>query len=388
MRFEQIVGQRALINTLIDVVLKNRVSHAQLFLGSAGYGGFALALAYAQFVSCTNKQLYENAQEGELKADSCGKCPSCLKYQKLSHPDLFFVFPNTSTKAVEKNNESASFLETFREYVLSKDAYIDLESWYQELGVENKQGAINVRDANTIIKNLTLKTYESQYKINIIWGVDKLQVDAANKILKILEEPYENTLFLLIAENSEALLPTILSRTQLIKVPPIADKDIANYLSNEGFDEVEQIVGVADGDLIKALNWNSDNKSEYRQLFIQFNRLAFSYNSSLAEIYKLVEKICKMGREELKIYLNYTLELYRECFQQGELNIGQLCNFSSEEKDFKVKFAKFITPKNLLQIQKLTEKAMLEVMRNGNAKMIFLTLAINIGKLIKNTNNK
>ena len=191
MQFAKIVGQRNLINTLIDVVLNNRVSHAQLFLGNAGYGGFALALAYAQFVSCTDKQVFASSNKDGLKADSCGKCPSCLKYEKLSHPDLFFTFPNTTTKAVDKNNESASFLDTFRNYVFSKNAYIDLESWYQELGVENKQGAINVRDANTIIKNLTLKTYESQYKINIVWGVDKLQIDAANKLLKILNEEHD-----------------------------------------------------------------------------------------------------------------------------------------------------------------------------------------------------
>ncbi len=388
MRFEQIVGQRNLINTLIDVVLSNRVSHAQLFLGSAGYGGFALALAYAQFVSCTDKQVYSSLNQDGLKADSCGKCPSCLKYEKLSHPDLFFTFPSTTTKSVEKNNESTSFLEVFRNYVLFKNAYIDLESWYQELGVDNKQGAINVRDANTIIKNLTLKTYESQYKINIVWGVDKLQIDAANKLLKILEEPYENTLFLLIAENSEVLLPTILSRTQLIKLPPILDEDLTDYLSKKGYEQVEKIVRFAEGNLIKALSYNSDEKQEWRALFIQFNRLAFAYNVSLNEIYKLVEKICKMGREELKAYLNYSLELYRECFQQGELKNDNLCNFSEEDRDFKSNFSKFITPKNLLNIYNLTQKAELEIMRNGNAKMIFLTLAINVGKLLRNTQNK
>ena len=388
MRFEQIVGQRNLINTLIDVVLSNRVSHAQLFLGSAGYGGFALALAYAQFVCCTDKQIYSSVNKEGLKADSCGKCPSCIKYEKLSHPDLFFTFPNTTTKAVEKSNESASFLDVFRNYVLSKNAYVDLESWYQELGVDNKQGAINVRDANTIIKNLTLKTYESQYKVNIVWGVDKLQIDAANKLLKILEEPYENTLFLLIAENSELLLPTILSRTQSIKLSPITDESLGEYLSQEKYDNVEEMVRFAEGNLIKALSYNSDEKQEYRKLFIQFNRLAFNYNSSLNEIYKLVEQISKMGREELKVYLNYSLELYRECFQQGELKIDNLCNFTEEEKGFKTNFSKFITPKNLLNIYNLTQKAEVEIMRNGNAKMIFLTLAINIGKLIRNTQNK
>lgn len=388
MRFEQIVGQRNLINTLIDVVLNNRVSHAQLFLGSAGYGGFALALAYAQFVSCTDKQVFDSLNQKGLKADSCGKCPSCLKYEKLSHPDLFFTFPNTTTKAVEKNNESASFLETFRNYVFSKKAYIDLDSWYQELGVDNKQGAINVRDANTIIKNLTLKTYESQYKINIVWGVDKLHIDAANKLLKILEEPYENTLFLLIAENSEVLLPTILSRTQLIKLAPISDEELSEYLLQEGYCDVEKMVGFSEGNLIRALSYNSAEKQEYRNLFIQFNRLAFAYNSSLNEIYKLVEKICKMGREELKVYLNYSLELYRECFQQGELNVNTLCNFTEEEKDFKANFSKFITPKNLVKIYNLTQQAIVEIMRNGNAKMIFLTLAINTGKLIRNTQNQ
>lgn len=384
MQFEQVVGQRNLINTLIDVVLNNRISHAQLFLGSAGYGGFALALAYAQFVSCTDKKIFENVKQGDLKADSCGKCPSCLKYQKLSHPDLFFTFPNTTTKSVEKNNESLSFIDCFRNYVLSNNAYIDLESWYQELGVDNKQGAINVRDANTIIKNLTLKTYESKYKINIIWGVDKLQIDAANKILKILEEPYENTLFLLVAENSEALLPTILSRTQLIKVPPIENVDLENYLLNNGFENIEKTLSYAEGSLIKAISSNEDDKAEFRKLFIQFNRLAFAYNSSLGEISKLVEKISKMGREELKVYLNYTLELYRECFQYGEMKIDRLCNFSEQEEDFKANFSKFIVPRNILGIYNLTQKAILEIMRNGNAKMILTSLALNIGKLIKN----
>ena len=345
-------------------------------------------MAYAQFVSCTDKQIYPDINKDGLKADSCGKCPSCIKYEKLSHPDLFFTFPNTTTKAVEKNNESASFLDVFRNYVLSKNAYIDLESWYQELGVDNKQGTINVRDANTIIKNLTLKTYESQYKVNIVWGVDKLQIDAANKLLKILEEPYENTLFLLIAENSELLLPTILSRTQLIKLPPILDEDLTDYFITKDYDDVESIVRFAQGDLIKALVYNSDEKKEYRELFIQFNRLAFNYNSSLSEIYKLVEQISKMGREELKVYLNYSLELYRECFQQRELKIDNLCNFTEEEKGFKTNFSKFITPKNLLNIYNLTQKAEVEIMRNGNTKMIFLTLAINIGKLIRNTQNK
>ena len=388
MRFEQIVGQRNLINTLIDVVLSNRVSHAQLFLGSAGYGGFALALAYAQFVSCTNKQIYDDAKEGELKADSCGKCPSCVKYQILSHPDLFFTFPNTATKSVEKNNESADYIECFRNYVLSRNAYVDLESWYQELGVDNRQGIINVRDANTIIKNLTLKTYESQYKINIIWGVDKLQEDSANKILKILEEPYENTLFLLIAENSESLLPTILSRTQLVKLPPISDEAIREYLSKEGVEDVENVVKMADGDLIKALLRTNDTNLEFRKLFIQFNRLAYVYNSSITEMLKLVENISKMGREELKAYLNYTLVLYRECFEYNELKFDRNYNFTEEEKDFKTNFSKFITPRSLLSIYKLTEKAILEVSRNGNPKMIFLTLGINIGKAIRNSINK
>mgnify|MGYP003287730356 FL=1 len=148
------------------------------------------------------------------------------------------------------------------------------------------------------------------------------------------------------------------------------------------------MVRVAEGNLIKALSYNSDEKQEYRKLFIQFNRLAFSYNNSLSEIYKLVEKICKMGREELKVYLNYSLELYRECFQQKELNKQELCNFTEEEKDFKTNFSRFITPRNILNIYNLTQKSMVEIMRNGNAKMIFLTLAINIGKLIKNTPNK
>ena len=227
MQFSQIIEQHELINSLIRIADKKRVSHAQLFFGEEQSKPFAIALAYAQYLNCSNKIRFNENSDSLIIADSCGKCLSCNKYSKLSHPDLHLVFPNTTTKKIESKNSSELFLNEFRDFVLRKSGNILLDDWYNYLDVGNKQGTINVRDANNIIKSLSVKSYEADYKVMIIWCVDKLYYEAAPKLLKILEEPYENTLFLLITNDRENILPTILSRTQLVKIPNIKYTKVA-----------------------------------------------------------------------------------------------------------------------------------------------------------------
>lgn len=385
MQFAQVAGQTHLKNSLIEAVKEGRIPHAQLFAGAEGYGTFALALAYAQFVSCTNRQYYEGRKETELMGDSCGKCPSCLKYSKLVHPDLHFVFPNTTTKKIDKNNESSLFMEQFREFVLENDGYIDINSWLEYLKVDNKQGEINVRDAVSIVRDLTMTTYESPYKTMIIWCADRLRHDVAPKLLKILEEPYEGTLFLLITENTEAILPTILSRTQLVKILPIEDTAIEHYLIDTKHFDQQKAATIAtntDGNLIKALQYDAETNKEFTELFIKWIRIAFQYRSKASDLSVLVEQIAKMGRETQKNFISHVSELFRECLM---CNMGMQIKgglFRDENTEFRNKFSKFVNTDNISGITHLLEQTRYHVSRNANSKILFFDLSLHLGMLL------
>lgn len=386
MRFADIAGQRRLINSLIDAVESHRVPHAQLFAGAEGYGAFALAWAYAQFVSCTDKQHYHTSSQDELKADSCGKCPSCVKYQKLAHPDLHLIFPTTTTKRIDKNNESALFIDLFRDFVIENDGYIDIESWLDYIKSDNKQGEINVRDANSIVSSLTMTVYESPYKIMIIWCADRMRHDAAPKLLKILEEPYDGTLFLLVSANTEAILPTILSRVQLVKVLPMESSAIADYLTNKrrlSRAEAQTIANSSSGNMLRALNYDNKEQKEIVGLFIEWTRAAFQYAQKASDILAISEKFAKLSREKQKIFLLTCSELMRECFMHKTQR--QVCEnlFPKEDEKFLTNFSKYLNENNIRSIYNLMEQALNHVMRNANAKILFFDLTIQVGKHLK-----
>lgn len=352
MQFSQLIEQHELINSLIRIADNKRVSHAQLLFGEESSKGFAIALAYAQYLNCTNKVRFSADSNSLIIADSCGECLSCKKTSKLSHPDLHLIFPNTTTKKIDSKNSSELLLNEFREFVLNNKGVIKLNDWYDFLDVGNKQGLINVRDANNIIKSLSIKSYEAEYKIVIIWCVDKLHYEAAPKLLKTLEEPYENTLFLLITDDRENILPTIISRTQLIKVPKINQKNI------------------------------SDNK--YMLLFIQWIRSCFYYRSNIADIIKIIETdIVKLGREEQKQFLSFSIEVFQNSFL---LKTGLKNNNLLEDTDptFRNNFPNYITENNIEKIYKEIDKSILHIERNGNAKIVFLDLSIQLGFLLMN----
>lgn len=353
MQFSQIVEQHELINSLINIADQRRVSHAQLFFGQERSKGFALALAYAQYLNCNNKIHFNSESESLIHADSCGNCPSCKKYSKLVHPDLHLIFPNTTTKKIESKNSSELLLSEFRDFVLKNDGVIYLDDWYDYLDVGNKQGTINVRDANNIIKALSVKSYEADYKIMIIWCADKLHYEAAPKLLKILEEPYDDTLFFLITDDRENILPTILSRTQLVKVPKV--------------------------------NLKQATENKYLDLFVDWLRSCFLYRSKVNEIVKIIEQgIVKLGREEQKQFLSFTLDVFENSFliKMGlikETNLLESC-----DEKFKNNFPSFITENNIDKIYKEIDNSILHIERNGNAKMIFLDLSIQLGFLLMN----
>ncbi|MEG2070717.1 MAG: DNA polymerase III subunit delta, partial [Bacteroidales bacterium] len=252
MLFKDVLVDQALKQQLINLIKEKRISHAQLFLGQAGSHTFALAVAYAQYLCCENR--------GEN--DSCGVCPSCIKFEKLSHPDFHLIFPNCITKSVKKDPDSKQFSQEFKDFVLEHQYHLDIHDWLDHLGGENKQASINIRDCANIINQNSIRSYEGGYKIYILWMVERLYHAAAPKLLKTLEEPENKTLFILIAESSDKILSTILSRTQLIKLPRLSVETIQKQLVSDfniSSDTAHDIAEISEGNYHKAITLYQNN---------------------------------------------------------------------------------------------------------------------------------
>ena len=363
MQFKDVIGQSAVKQRLIQSVRENHVSHAQLFLGPAGSGKLPLALAYAQYILCPNR----------TETDSCGVCPTCQKMQKLVHPDLHFVVPSAATKKIKSNPESDLFMEEWREYVIENQGYVDTSSWYTFLDVENKQGYMSVRDAASLLRKLSMKSYEGEYKIAIIWMAEKMRVETANKLLKLLEEPPEKTVFLLIAEDAEELLATIKSRTTLVKVPTIETSEVEKAL----MERLQCQPGQAhDAAMVSEGNWlnacHSVQESEDRKYFFttfqQWMRLCF--RAAYSEIIDFSANVKGIGREKQKELLDYGLRIIRNSLLFNN-NLAEIVMLPEDEKVFNSKFAPFVNPANLAEIAELFEEAIRQIERNGNAQIIF-----------------
>jgi len=369
MLFKEIVGQETIKQKLIQSVKDNRISHAQLFLGHEGSGNLALSLAYAQYVSCANKQEH----------DSCGTCPSCTKYIKLAHPDLHFVFPVVGSKEVSNH-----FLTQWREAIL-ENPYMNLFQWYQFLDVENKQGIIGVEESSEVLRKLSLTSYESGYKIMIVWMPEKMHPSAANKLLKILEEPPDKTLFLLVTENEDLLLKTIISRTQLIKIKKIPDTEIKKALI-EKYQRTEQeaarIAYLADGSFNHAMALTKEGEEEdfNFKTFRDWMRLCFK--NDVASIITWSNEISTIGRERQKNFLAYALNVLRECLILNYAD-ANMVRIEGEEIDFVKKFAPYIHAANCEPMIEVFEKAISHIERNANAKILFLDISLKSIELLR-----
>ena len=374
MQFKNIIGQNDIKKELIETVNHNRISHAILFYGPEGSGKLSLAIAYAQYINCENKQ----------EQDSCGTCPSCLKYNKLQHPDLHFVFPVATNSDVKKDPVSDNFIADWREIFL-QHPYLSLDMWLAHIGVENKQGSIQKEESREIVRKLNLKTYEAEYKVMIIWMAEKMNESCANKLLKILEEPPPKTLFILISEHTEDLMATILSRTQIIRIPKIDDTSMRKKLQ-EDFDlhgeDLDVLVHNANGNYTKAFQLVSfeNENSDYYNYFTNIMRLAYVRN--VPELSKLSDEIAKMGREKQKGFLEYGLKMLRENFILNQKN-QDIVYLYKTEKEFSLKFHPYINEKNIGQFTKEFNDAHYHIERNGNAKMIFFDLILKIITLLR-----
>ena len=367
MQFKQIAGQSAVKQRLIGTVNDNRVSHAQLFLGPEGSGSLALAVAYAQYLSCEDRQ----------PDDSCGVCSSCRKYQKLMHPDLHFSYPFF---AKDKNDTALSFIEQWRE-ALNANTYLSLDIWRSYLDAENKQANINIAECHQIIKKLSFKPFESVYKILILWLPEYLDKEG-NSLLKIIEEPQPNTLFLLVAQNQDQILNTILSRTQLVKIPSLSYDEIKGELiQNHHQTEfaAAEIAYLSNGNMTEALAMLQQENKSYHTLFVQWLRLCFSNKGP--EVMAFVEQAAKMGRENQKNFLRYGISFIRECclLMSGA---GSLVHLPAQELETAQKMTNVMTPAIAQAISTELEKAHYHVERNANPKILFLDVSLQIIKIL------
>jgi len=366
MLFRSIVGHSEIKKKLIQSVKNGRVSHAQLFLGPEGSGNLALALAYIQFIFCENP--------GET--DSCGVCPSCIKNEHLAHPDIHFTFPVVK---IEKRVTCDEFLEEFRSSVI-KDPYLSVFRWYEELGINNQQGSISIVESAAISRKLALKSYEGGVKVSLIWMAELINPSAANKLLKTLEEPPDNSILILVANDTDRIIKTILSRTQLIKIPRLNNDEIAEGLIDKFEMErllAENLASVSEGNYFRArehaLNVGMTNVNF--ELFREWMRLCFK--KDIKEVSHWVTDISKIGREKQKQFLIYGLHIFRQC---AVLNYGaeELVTMRGDERVFMQKFAPFITHKNLQGYIDAFNLAFQHISRNANPKILFTDLSFQV----------
>ena len=383
MLFKNVLAPHNLKNRLISLVKENRISHAQLFLSQAGAHSFALALAYAQYICCQDRK----------EDDSCGVCPSCAKFEKLAHPDLHFVFPNCITKQVKKDPDSRQFAQEFRDFVFSKNYHIDIEDWLSELGGENKQATINIRDCSNIIQQNSIQSYEGGYKIFIFWCLDRLYHAAAPKLLKTLEEPEKNTLFILLTENQDKILSTILSRTQLVKIPPLSNDVIAQQLVKDfgmASQKAEDLAEISEGSYVRAINLH-ENSNELREMLHQFETL-FSSMSALKNyatpqqinyltVQDTIASIVDLGREEQKNFLRFISRMIRNILMLGSKN-EDLVRATTEEKKTMSFFTQTISLRNAQPILNECNQALYHIERNGNSTLVFTDFYLKVSKLM------
>ena len=378
MRFKDVIGQEELKGRLAESVAAGRVSHAQLFTGMPGAGALPLAVAYAQYLNCRHRH----------DGDSCGECPDCRQIADLAHPDLHLVFPvNKQGKKSGEIVASDAFLPLFRELFSRSGGYFSPQEWYDALDLgKTLRGAISAREADEIIRKLSFKSYEAEYKIVLVWLPETMSEEASNKILKILEEPWDKTVFLLVSEASDRLLRTIVSRTQEVAVPRIETEVLETLAAVEERDPVRRhnLARLAGGDylVLRRLLAGEDDEltSECFALFCSLMRL--SYNDKHLELIGWAEEVAQMSREQQRMFLRHAARLLRESYML-HAGLGDISYLWGEEADFCGKFAPFIGNENVESILSEIERAMRQIQQNGNPTIVFTHFALSVSKQIR-----
>lgn len=374
MFFKDIVGQSEVKERLVTSARKGLIPHAQLFCGPEGVGKFPLALAYAQYLNCENP----------TDNDSCGKCASCVKYAHLTHPDLHFVFPIVK-KAAKKKEVCDDYIADWREFVKQHNYYFNLTQWLDHIDAENSQGLIYAKESEEILRKLSLRIYEAKYKIMIIWLPEKMHESCANKLLKIIEEPTDNTIFLLVSDTPDNIITTIQSRCQRINVHGVAESDIVQALQSEYNilpDDATTVAHLSKGSYLKAVETISLNEEHkfFFNLFVQMMRASYARN--IKEIKTIGNELAAIGRENQKSFLIYSQRMVREYFVSN-LHQPEITYLAQDEANFGIRFAPFINERNIVGFMDELALAERHIEQNVNAKMVFFDLCLKITMLIK-----
>ncbi len=373
MFFKDIIGNQQLISRLLANAGSGRIPHAQLFAGPDDYAPTAFALAYARYILCRKRGA----------EDACGSCPSCLKVDKLIHPDLHFFFPSATNHEHKKEASSKLFLSKWRELVL-KNPFFSYHEWLEQLVIENKQAIINAEDCNDIIRTLGVKSYESVYKIILIYKAEKIFYAAAPKLLKVLEEPPPNTLFLMIADNMEQMLKTILSRTQVHPLSAPGEDQIEHALKERyqiAPDKARQVAFLSGGSITRALSMTRDGAGQLADMHAFRDWMRFCFAKNVVETLNWVEQVSKHGREKQKSFFQYGLRFFRLCLLNN-YKAATLIRSTGEEEDFVQKFSPFFNHNNALQITEAFNDAVFHLERNANSKLLFADLSFQMMRLL------
>ena len=377
MYFRDVIGQQEVIERLVKDAQAGTVPHALLFCGPEGVGKLQTAIAFARYLLCRDKG---------TAADSCGKCPACVKMDKLVHPDLHFVFPVINkNKNAGRSTVSDDEISTWRETVLEKQ-YFGFEEWLSAIDADNKQASIFVTESESILSKLSLKSVEGGYKIMIIWHAEKMNPQCANSLLKLLEEPPAGTIFILTTDVPEQMLETILSRTQRIDFKRIPEQEIAQRLQGPGYlldqETAQKIAHLSGGSWLKAISALRVN-AESDEFFDYFTRLMrLAYGRKLKELKLWSDGIAGGGREWQKRFLAYCQRMIRENF---------ICNFhnpdlnymTEQERQFSVKFAPFVNENNIIGLMEVLSDAQRDIEQNVNSKMVFFDMSLKTIMLMK-----
>ncbi|MBT9391862.1 DNA polymerase III subunit delta [Hymenobacter sp. NST-14] len=376
MRFSDIPGQQQVKQLLVSSVRRNHVAHAQLFRGAEGSAALALALAYAAFLNCEAR--------GPEADDSCGHCPSCQKIDKLIHPDLNFIVPVTTTKAVAKDATSSKFGAEWREFVL-ENPYQGLNDWMQHIGAENKQGSISKDESLQLLRLVSLKAFEARFKLVVIWLPELMHPAAANAVLKLLEEPPPATVFLLVSYAPEQLLPTIISRVQPVVVRAPAEAELTAWLHTaHHIPEVKarQLAQLTEGNLGAALAASAGPAAEHDYYTLFVNWMRTCYGNKVAEMLSLSDDFQKLGRENQKEFFQYALSLLRKVLLFG-LDPQLVPHLPAGEQGFIKGFSPFVTPRNADAITRELNDSHYHVERNANPRMVFLDASLHLAELLR-----
>lgn len=368
MFFRDVVGQDQVKNRLIKEAQEGRVAHALLFSGPEGTGKLAMAIAYARYLCCQRPD----------GTDACGQCPSCKMFNQLGHPDLHFVFPVVNKSKTSGKKTSCDELLPEWRTLLGETPYFNLNHWLQRMGAENQQATIYTQESESIQHKLMLMSSQGGYKVMIIWLPEKMQEECSNKILKLLEEPPSQTVFILVSEQPELLLQTIKSRTQLIEFKRLDNETIARQLQQQlGIKEndAKRIGHLANGSYLRALEAIHINQDQalFFDMFVMLMR--FAYARKVREMKQWSEQVASWGRERQKNFLMYCQQLVRENFIFN-FHDERLNYMNETESQFSIKFAKFINERNVMGIMDELTEAQRHIEQNVNAKMVFFDFAL------------